>query len=403
MSDPSRARVSGPLASYAPGFVAELLGAGYRPVSASFQLQLMAHLSRWMQASEVEPGALSGEELERFLAARRAAGYTNYLSPKALVPLVRYLRGLGVVPAAEPPVLSAVDALLERYRAFLLAERGLADVTAVLYADLARPFLASRLDAAGRLDLAGLAPSDVLAFVLAQAERRPRRSAKLLVTVLRSLLRFLHVEGLTARPLAQVVPSVAGWRLSGLPRGLEAEQVQSLLASCSRETPVGRRDFAIVLMLVRLGMRRGEVAALQLEDIDWRAGELLVRGKGGRVERLPLPADVGEALADYLCHGRPEEAEGRAVFVRVKAPPRALTPPGVSQVVVGAAGRAGLGQIGAHRLRHTAATELLRAGAPLVEIGQLLRHRAELTTAIYAKVDRDRLRELARPWPGGTA
>ena len=403
MSDPSRARVSGPLASYAPGFVAELLGAGYRPVSASFQLQLMAHLSRWMQASEVAPGALSGEELERFLAARRAAGYTNYLSPKALVPLVRYLRGLGVVPAAEPPVLSAVDALLERYRAYLLAERGLADVTAVLYADLARPFLASRLDAAGRLDLAGLTPSDVLAFVLAQAERRPRRSAKLLVTVLRSLLRFLHVEGMTARPLAQVVPSVAAWRLSGLPRGLEAEQVQALLASCSHETPVGRRDFAILLMLVRLGMRRGEVAALQLEDIDWRAGELLVRGKGGRVERLPLPADVGEALADYLCNGRPEGAEGRAVFVRVKAPPRALTPPGVSQVVVGAAGRAGIGQIGAHRLRHTAATELLRAGAPLVEIGQLLRHRAELTTAIYAKVDRDRLRELARPWPGGAA
>lgn len=156
-------------------------------------------------------------------------------------------------------------------------------------------------------------------------------------------------------------------------------------------------------MLVRLGMRRGEVAALRLDDIDWRAGELLVRGKGSRVERLPLPVDVGEALTDYLGRGRPGDAEDRAVFVRVKAPPRALTPAGVSQVVVGAAGRAGLGQIGAHRLRHTAATELLRAGAPLVEIGQLLRHRAELTTAIYAKVDRDRLRELARPWPGGTA
>jgi len=402
MSDPWRARVSGPLAPYAPGFVGELLGAGYRPVSASFQLQLMAHLSRWMQADGLATGALSDEELERFLAARRAAGYTNYLSPKALVPLVRYLRGLGVVPMAEPPSLSAVDALLERYRAYLVAERGLAVVTTVVYADLVRPFVASRLRADGGLDLAGLAPSDVLAFVLAQAERRPRRSAKLMVTALRSLLGFLHVEGLTVRPLAPVVPSVAAWRLSGLPRGLEADQVRALLASCSRETSVGRRDYAIVLMLVRLGMRRGEVAALRLDDIDWRAGELLVRGKG-RVERLPLPVDVGEALADYLGRGRPGDAEDRAVFVRVKAPPRALTPAGVSQVVVGAAGRAGLGQIGAHRLRHTAATELLRAGAPLVEIGQLLRHRAELTTAIYAKVDRDRLRELARPWPGGAA
>ena len=403
MSDPSRARVSGPLAQYAPGFVAELLGAGYRPVSASFQLQLMAHLSRWMQARKVATEALSGEELERFLATRRAAGYTNYLSAKALVPLVRYLRGLGVVPVAEPPALSAVDALLERYRAYLISERGLAVVTTVVYADLVRPFVASRLQEDGRLDLAGLAPSDVLAFVLAQAERRPRRSAKLVVTALRSLLRFLHVDGLTARPLAPVVPSVAAWRLSGLPRGLEAEQVQALLASCSRETPVGRRDFAILLMLVRLGMRRGEVAALLLDDIDWRGGDLLVRGKGSRVERLPLPVDVGEALADYLHHDRPRDAEDRAVFVRVKAPPRALSPAGVSQVVVGAARRAGLGQIGAHRLRHTAATELLRAGAPLVEIGQLLRHRAELTTAIYAKVDRDRLRELARPWPGGAA
>jgi integrase/recombinase XerD len=403
MSDPWRARVSGPLAPYAPGFVGELLGAGYRPVSASFQLQLMAHLSRWMQANALATGALSAGELERFLAARRAAGYTNYLSPKALVPLVRYLRGLGVVPVAEPPVLSAVDVLLERYRAYLIAERGLAVVTTVVYADLVRPFVALRLQADGRLDLAGLAPSDVLAFVLAQAERRPRRSAKLMVTALRSLLGFLHVEGLTVRPLAPVVPWVAAWRLSGLPRSLEADQVQALLASCSRETSVGRRDYAILLMLVRLGMRRGEVAALRLDDIDWRAGELLVRGKGSRVERLPLPVDVGEALADYLRHGRPEDAEDRAVFVRVKAPPRALTPAGVSQVVVGAAGRAGLGQIGAHRLRHTAATELLRAGAPLVEIGQLLRHRAELTTAIYAKVDRDRLRELARPWPGGAA
>jgi integrase/recombinase XerD len=403
MSDPSRVRMSGPLARYAPGFVAELLGAGYRPVSASFQLQLMAHLSRWMQATGVATEALSGEELERFLTARRAAGYTNYLSPKALVPLVRYLRGLGVVPVAELRALSVVDALLGRYRAYLIGERGLAVVTAVVYADLVRPFVASRLESGGWLDLAGLAPSDVLAFVLAQAERRPRRSAKLLVTALRSLLRFLHVEGLTPRPLAQVVPSVAAWRLSGLPRGLEADQVQALLTSCSRETPVGRRDFAILLMLVRLGMRRGEVATLQLDDIDWRGGELLARGKGSRVERLPLPVDVGEALADYLHHDRPQDAEGRAVFVRVKAPPRALTPAGVSQVVVGAARRAGLGQIGAHRLRHTAATELLRAGAPLVEIGQLLRHRAELTTAIYAKVDRDRLRELARPWPGGAA
>jgi site-specific recombinase XerD len=203
--------------------------------------------------------------------------------------------------------------------------------------------------------------------------------------------------------LAQVVPSVAFWRLQGLPRGLDADHVRVLLESCDTDTANGRRDLAILLLLVRLGMRRGEVAALRLDDVDWRAGELLVRGKGPRVERLPLPADVGEALAGYLRDGRPGDAETRAVFMRVRAPRAALTPAGVTQVVVAAGRRAGLGEVAPHRLRHTAASELLRRGAPLAEIGQLLRHRTELTTAIYAKVDRDRLRELALPWPGGAS
>jgi len=179
--------------------------------------------------------------------------------------------------------------------------------------------------------------------------------------------------------------------------------VELLLASCDRCSVGGRRDRAILALLVRLGMRRGEVAALQLEDLDWRAGEVLVRGKANRVERLPLPVDVGEAITDYLQHGRPASAEGRAVFVRVRAPHRVLSPGGVTAVVLAAAERAGLPPVTAHRLRHTAACELLRSGAPLVEIGQLLRHRSQMSTAIYAKVDRDRLRELARPWPGATA
>jgi integrase/recombinase XerD len=403
MMDPSRVRVTGPLEQYAPGFVAELVGVGYRPVSAAFQLQLMAHLSRWLAGEGLEVRELDLEVAERFLAARRAGGYTNYLSLKALAPLLRYLLELGVAPSPEQPVLSAVEVLLERYRGYLAVERGLVAETARGYVDMVRPFVVSRVDEGGELDLGGLTPSDVLGFVLSECERRPRRSAKLMVTALRSLLGFMHVDGLIVRPLAQVVPSVAFWRLAGLPRGLEADQVRGLLGSCGSDTTVGRRDLAILLLLVRLGMRRGEVAGLNLEDVDWRSGEILVRGKGNRVERLPLPVDVGDALADYLRHGRPVDADGRSVFVRVKAPHRALTPPGVTQVVVSAGRRAGLGDVTAHRLRHTAASELLRSGAPLVEIGQLLRHRSELTTAIYAKVDRDRLRELARPWPGGVA
>jgi len=223
-----------------------------------------------------------------------------------------------------------------------------------------RPFVASRLNAAGELDLRSLAAGDVLTFVLAECPHRRPGSAKLLVTALRSLLGDLHVEGLIARPLAPVVPSVAGWRLSGLPRGLAAEQMTALLGSCDLSTAVGVRDVAILKLLIRLGMRRGEVAALTLDDIDWRSAEIVVRGKGSRFERLPLPADVGDTLADYLLRVRPASAKGRAVFVRVRAPHRALSPAGISQLVIAAGHRAGLGRVNAHRLRHTTATELLR-------------------------------------------
>jgi site-specific recombinase XerD len=403
MKDPLGVRVTGPLARYAPGFVADLVQAGYRPSSASVQLRLLAHLSRWLEREGIDPGEFREPELGRF-RREDLAGVRSLRIAGGLVPLLGHLRALGVVPLEEAPAMSPAELLLARYREYLLGERGLVAGTARGYLDLVRPFVLSRAGGGGELDLAGLQPSDVLGFVLAESERRPRRGAKMLVTALRSLLGFLHVEGLIARPLAQLVPSVAFWRLQGLPRGLDPEQVDRLLASCDTSTVAGRRDLAILLLLVRLGMRRGEVAPLRLDDIDWRAGELLVRGKGPRVERLPLPTDVGQAVAAYLRDGRPVgAADCRAVFMRLKAPRRAMTPAGITWVVVAAGRRAGLGDLSPHRLRHTAASELLRRGAPLCEIGQLLRHRTELTTTIYAKVDRDRLRGLALPWPGGAA
>jgi integrase/recombinase XerD len=402
MKDLLGLRVSGPLARYAPGFVAELVEVGYRPNAAAVQLRLLAHLSRWLEREGIDPVEVREAQLERF-RTEDLARVRSLRIAGGLVPLLAYLRGLGAVPAADVPALSNVELLLGRYREYLLVERGVAAGTARGYIDCVRPFVSSRAGGDGEVDLAGLTPQDVLGFVLADSQRRPRRSAKLMVTALRSLLRFLHVEGLIDRPLAQVVPSVAFWRLQGLPRGLDGDQVRALLESCDTDTVNGRRDLAILLLLVRLGMRRGEVARLRLEDIDWRVGELRVRGKGARIERMPLPADVGEALVRYLSDGRPAGVETRAVFMRVRAPRAALTPPGITQVVVAAGRRAGLGDLGPHRLRHTAASELLRRGAPLSEIGQLLRHRTELTTTIYAKVDRDRLRELALPWPGGAA
>ena len=223
------------------------------------------------------------------------------------------------------------------------------------------------------------------------------------MSALRSFLRFLHSEGIIGQPLAQAVPSVAGWSLAGLPKALDADQVQALLGSCDTATPAGRRDLAILSLLARVGLRGGEVACVMLDDIDWRAGEITIRGKGNRRDRLPLPADIGEVLAGYLA-GRPRTACDRAVFVRIKAPHRRLTGAGVRNVVRRAAQRAGLGiPVNAHCLRHSAATGMLRAGASLAAVGQVLRHARPLTTAIYAKVDQHALRELARPWPGTSA
>ena len=400
MHDPSRVRVSGPLEVFAAGFAAELARLGYRRTPATFQLQLMAHASRWLQCEGLVADELTSEVVERFLAERRAAGYTNYVTARALAPLLGYLRGLGVVPAASPRLaVGAVEVLLAAYREYLAVERGLTTDTIEGYVLAVRPFLDGRLRDGDKLDLGGLSAADVVAFVVARCPAQSRGAAKMTVTALRSMLGFLHLRGLVAGPLGEAVPSTASWRLSGLPRALEHEQLEALLASCERSTAAGRRDYAVLVMLARLGLRAGEVAALGLEDIDWRAGELVVAGKGRRTERLPLPADVGEAIVAYLRDGRPATAVDRSLIIRVRAPHRGLTGGGVTQIVFAAAARAGLGPLHSHRLRHTAATQMLRAGASLEEIGQVLRHRQVLTTAIYAKVDRNALRGLARPWP----
>lgn len=305
-----------------------------------------------------------------------------------------------VASVAVPGVAAGpVAVLLERYRRYLALERCLAGETVRSYIGEARPFLERRV-LRGQLDLEHLTPDEISAFIQETCSRRPRQSVKVTVTALRSLLRFLHRDGVLEESLTGAVPAVAFWRLAGLPQAVESDVVDRMLASCDRRTPAGRRDFAILLLLVRLGLRRGEVAGLTLDDCDWRAGELIVRGKGARRDRMPLPVDVGEALVDYLSHGRPAGARGRPLFIRLQAPLVALDSGGVGSVVRRAARRAGVGSVNAHRLRHTVATEALRKGAPLAEVGELLRHAHLATTAIYAKVDRERLRILARPWPG---
>lgn len=395
------ARVVGGLEPYAQGLAGVLSEQGYTVSGATQHICFIAHLSRWMLQEHMDVGDLTGSVIDRYLAQRRADGYVRYTSVKAFAPLLGYLGPLAVLPPTQPDVLPPAAALLHRFGRFLVVERGLTEGTAGGYVHMVRPFVVSRERADG-LDLAGLTTGDITRFVLAACPHRATGSAKLIITALRSLLTWLHLDGEVAVSLAGAVPPVAGWRLTGLPRGLEPDQLRRLLASCDRRRRTGRRDYAILLILARLGLRAGEVAALGLDDLDWHSAAIVVRGKGNHIERLPLPADVGAAIAGYLRRGRPSTAQGRSVFVRVMAPHRALTTGGVTMVVLDAGQRAGLGKIHAHRLRHTAATAMLRAGSPLAEVGQVLRHRSTTTTAIYAKVDRLALQVLARPWPSNT-
>ena len=268
------------------------------------------------------------------------------------------------------------------------------------YVDSVRPFVAAHA-AGGEAGLRDLGAGDVTAFLTAGSRRLAPKTVQRLATALRSLLRFWHLQGLISGPLDQAVPKVAN-RRPGLPRPLESRQVQALLASCDGGTAGGRRDLAMLTLLARMGLRAGEVAGLRLDDIDWRLGEITIAGKGNRRDKLPLPADAGEAVAAYLQHGRPSTALDRSVFIRIKAPHRGLTSGGVTQAVAAAARRAGLGTIYAHRLRHSAATAILAEGGSLAEIGQVLRHRRPHTTAAYTKVNIEALRALARPWPGAS-
>lgn len=396
-------RVSGPLARFQEGLEAELAERGYAPLSAVNQLYLMAHLSRWLQERGLEAGDLDLARVDAYLADRRRAGYTCWLSRRGLAPLLGYLRGLGTAPVPQQPVaIGPVEEFLERYRVYLVEERGLVASTICSYLDYARRFVSGLLGSDG-VDLERLTAADVNQFVVGQCVVLSTTSAKHLVTAMRSLLRFLLLAGLVERDLVGAVPAVASWRGSYLPRALPPEQVAALLRSCDRRRRVGRRDFAILTVLARLGLRAGEVAGLELDDIDWRRGEVVVRGKGRRDERLPLPADVGQAVVDYVRRGRPSGTSSRRVFIAARAPYGPVSVAAVKHVVRHAAERAGLERVSAHRLRHTVATEVLGAGGSLAEVGQVLRHRDAVTTAIYAKVDQQALAALAVPWPAGGA
>jgi integrase/recombinase XerD len=390
----------GPLEPYAVGYARWLAERGFSESRIERRVDQLGHLSHWLAIERLAPAELTVEQQLRFSEARRAAGYRTWISPRSLRVPLAYLREVGVVaaPAAVVPE-GPVERLLDDYRRYLAGERGLVAHTVENYERVARLFLAEREQLDG-LGLERLAAQDVTVFLACECPKRSVSGARDLIKGLRGLLRYLHIAGVIATPLRWAVPAVAFRRDHNLPLGLPRSEVARLLASCDRRRTVGRRDYAVLLLLARLGLRAGEVAAIELEDIDWRRGEFQVRGKGARLERLPLPVKVGEAIVSYL-QRRPQQGRSRAVFLLARAPFCPLTGGTVTGIVHRACIRAGLPVVHAHRLRHTAATELLRAGGSLPEVAQVLRHRQLATTVIYAKVDRRSLRELARPWPGG--
>lgn len=398
MRNGSVVRVSGPLAAYADDFWGYLARQGYASSSSQDQLRLMAHVSGWLDQQGADAAGLTTERIAEFLVVRRGS-HVRLVSGRALAPLLGFLRGLGVAPPEPEPVpCTTADRLADAYRRYLAGERGLAAGTVRLRERVARLFL-SGLSEPVEEHLSRLDGAQVAAFVLRECPGRSVSAARTVVSGTRSLLRFLYLEGYLPRRLDAGVPGMAGWSMTALPRAVDPQLAARLIASCDPDTAAGRRDRAIMVLLARLGLRGQEVADLELDDIDWRAGEVVIRGKGHSRDRLPLPADVGEAVAGYLRHARPPSAS-RRLFLSARAPRAPLSASAVRSVVRDACRRAGLPRIGAHRLRHMTGTEMLRAGASLAEVGQVLRQRSALVTSNYARVDRTALRTLARPWPG---
>jgi integrase/recombinase XerD len=388
--------VRGPLAPWQAGFERWLLGRGYLPSAVFHRCWLLAAMSLWLERRGLDARELTEERALLFVAERRAGGLKTWASERSVRLPLEYLREVGVIPAAVEVLDNGpVTPVLAGYREYLVLERGLAQSTIEHCLREARLFLGQLPDG---LEIGELTAADVSAFLARECPRRTGSGARSLTSKFRPFLRYLHVSGLIAAPLVWAVPRAATQRDRSLPRGLEPVIVTRLLSSCDRRRLLGQRDYAILLLLVRLGLRAGEVAAMTLEDVAWRRGEVLIHGKGNRQDVLPLPVDVGEAVVSYLSRRGRDEIP--AVFVNVRAPRGPLTRSAIKSIVRRACERSGVPVISPHRLRSTAATGMLAGGASLEEIAQVLRHRDVKTTSIYATVDRARLRPLARPWPG---
>jgi site-specific recombinase XerD len=398
----SRYRQPGSWARYENTFTTLIKELGYAPGSIQNQTQLIARCAEWLWRRQTEIHCIDETLVQSFLRSQQNPSSVRRGDTATLHRFLYLLRQQGVVPPQKKTPLSSKERLINNYQQYLLEERGLTQATVVNNVGFINQFLSTTFRK-GQLSLSRLRAPDVTSFVRHQAHKLSPGRAQLLVTALRSFLRYLLHQGKIKTDLAVCVPTVARWSFSMLPKFLPACSVEKVLARSHRQSPIGRRDYAILLLLARLGLRACEVVALNLEDIDWENARITIRAKGGRWNQLPLPADVGEALASYLRHGRPC-CSCRRVFMRDRAPQTGFAgSQSICALVRSALNRAGVesARKGAHLFRHSLATTMIRQGASLDEIGELLRHRSPNTTAIYAKVDLPALRPLALPWPGG--
>lgn len=394
----------GPLSAYIRPFADLLSAQGYALKSIHRQVHLAACFSHWLKGQGVALPHLTADHVKQYLHGRARQVKPRSGDAAALQHVMGFLRHEGVVPPETLPLrqLTPAEYWTQQYESYLREIRGLAEATIVNYVPFIDRFLKDRF-ANGPVTLSCLRARDVVRFVQRHAPRLHQKRAKLMTTALRSFLRYAQYRGDVRLELAAAVPVVATWSMPELPRAISADQVRQLLASIDQGTAIGRRDYAILLLLARLGLRSSEVVRLELDDIDWNRAILTVRGKGGLRHEFPLSSEVGQAIAAYLYDGRPPSPSRRA-FLRAKAPIRGFRgASGVGSIVRHALQRAGLQAptYGAHQFRHGLATDLLRQGASLSEIGNVLGHRHPQTTMIYTKVDLEALRTLALPWPGG--
>ena len=398
-------RTRGPLVPHLPAFEHLLRTRGYASTTIRHKVRLVRDFSAWLSRRAIDIEDVTLEQAVnylRFRARQRRPGSDDVASLKQLLEL---LRRKGIVAQQKVCKRSTpLDRLVDRYALYLREERAVAPDTVLNYSRVARGFLAQRFgEGRGRANLSALHATDVLKFVQHQVARGSRKTAQLACSALRSFLQFARYRGEITSDLAAGVPGVANWSMPSVPRSISPDHLRRVLASCNRRSAVGSRDYAILLLLARLGLRAGAITLLELDDIDWQAATLRVRGKGGHVHVLPLPVVVGEAIAAYLKIGRPISTN-RRLFLRAKAPIRGFKSQlAILSVVRHALMRAGIDSPskGAHQFRHALACEMLQQGASLPEIGQILDHRNPQTTAIYAKVDLASLHALALAWPGG--